>query len=85
MQKTPIKAKIGSKRAIRRLEIATGNTDLGQYPLTDPAPAGLTTVHAVSEGIATKSTDNTMVPFAGRSRGRASLALSLRAAGMDVE
>jgi hypothetical protein len=31
MQKNPIKAKIGSKRAIRRLEIATGNTDLGQY------------------------------------------------------
>ena len=32
MQKTPIKAKIGSKRAIRRLEIATGNTDLGHHP-----------------------------------------------------
>jgi hypothetical protein len=31
MQKNPIKAKTGSKRAIRRREIATGNTDLGQY------------------------------------------------------
>jgi hypothetical protein len=31
MQETPIKAKTGSKRAIRRLEIATGNTDSGQY------------------------------------------------------
>jgi hypothetical protein len=32
MQKAPIKAKFGSKRAIRGLGITTGNTDLGQYP-----------------------------------------------------
>jgi hypothetical protein len=32
MQKTPIKAKKGSKRAIRRLQIPTGNTGLREYP-----------------------------------------------------